>query len=669
MPDISSNRLAASTSPYLLQHRDNPVHWQPWDQSALDAARELDRPILLSIGYAACHWCHVMAHESFEDHDVAALMNRHFVNIKVDREERPDIDQIYMAALSAMGEQGGWPLTMVLTPDGRPFWGGTYFPKTPRYGRPGFTGVLQAVADAYRDRRSDIEDNAKRLTDHLQDTLAGSADETSMSPQSIRDFSTHVRDMYEPVVGGIRGAPKFPSAPFLEILWRSWKRDGDKAARDRFVETITAIALGGIYDHLGGGLARYSVDGQWLVPHFEKMLYDNAHFIRHCVWAHGETGNDLFRSRVAETIDWLDREMVTATGGLSASLDADSEGVEGKYYVWQRAEIMEILGNNAASFCATYDISDAGNWEGVNIPNLSGLRTDPAAASVVQSHADDRQHLLTARQQRVPPGRDTKILADWNGYMIRAMAEAGHHFNNDHWTERARTFFSAILSSSETGTRLHHSHDGSKGSGQGFATDYAAMINAALSLLTATGDNTYLEHARRLAARLRENHFDTESKRGYRFAECRATDMPVNPWNDNDEANPSATAQIIEALTRLSLATDDDGLRSHVDRIAASAAGRIVRGRYGQAGFVGAMDSAIAQKKLVIVGPGRAGDPLWNAARKTPDPRRLDIYYESGKAPVRFDAPGAYLCEGMSCSLPVNEPAALASLLDAKDSG
>jgi uncharacterized protein YyaL (SSP411 family) len=654
-----------------MQHKDNPVHWQPWDDAALQAAMDHDRPILLSIGYAACHWCHVMAHESFEDDEVAAMMNRHFVSIKVDREERPDIDQIYMAALGAMGEQGGWPLTMALTPDGKPFWGGTYFPKTARYGRPGFVEVLQSIARAYQERRADIDNNAQRLTEHLQEQLAGVADPAPLSLEMISRFASQVTALYDPVAGGLRGAPKFPNAPFLETLWRSWTRDGDTTARDRFLETLTAICLGGIYDHVGGGLARYAVDDKWLVPHFEKMLYDNAHFIRHCVWAHAATGLDLFRIRIRETIEWLSREMTTDGGGLASSLDADSEGEEGKYYVWTRDEVHHVLGHPTADhFVKTYDISHGGNWEGRNIPNLSALRSNPSkAAATIRDFSAQRLALRKARSRRVPPGRDKKVLTDWNGFAIRAFAEAALHFGNESWRDAAKTIYANVLGKAENEDRLAHVHDGVKASAFGFATDYAAMINASLSLYSLTGEPAYLEDARRLADLLRTNHFDNESNRGYWLSERGRGDTTINPWSDADEANPSATAQIIEALSRLAMAGDDMALPNQLEGIAAHAAGRILSSRYGQAGFMNAADTLVATKKLVVVGNNRATDPLWSTARDVHDPRRFDLYYESGKQPPRYSAHGAYHCEGMTCSMPVNDPETIKSMLSPGESG
>ncbi|MCI5077521.1 thioredoxin domain-containing protein [Oricola sp.] len=659
------NRLAASASPYLLQHKHNPVHWQPWDDDALVAAREHDRPILLSIGYAACHWCHVMAHESFEDDEVAALMNRLYINIKVDREERPDIDQLYMAALTAMGEQGGWPLTMILTPDGKPFWGGTYFPKYARYGRPGFLDVLVQVEAAWRNRRDDINANALRLQNHLQQQLAGSAAPAPITPEAIANFSTQVAKLYDPELGGLSGAPKFPNAPFLETLWRAWMRDNDATARDRFLKALTAISLGGIYDHVGGGLARYAVDGRWLVPHFEKMLYDNAHFIRHSVWAHSWTQNDLFRYRIEETIAWLQRDMLLATGGFSASLDANSEGEEGKYYVWSLNEVADALGSEAEAFSAIYDVSESGNCEGKNIVNLFALRKEPdQALAAIERHRDAREKLLDRRQNRIPPGRDTKVLADWNGYAIRAIADAARYFGSESWLRLAVDQFAILKTALWNDDRLSHVFDGSKASDFGFATDYAAMINAALSLFEATGDRSFVQDAVDLCLILRRNHYDFESNRGFWMQERDRSDSPMRTWNDLDEANPSTTAQVIEALSRLVLVTEDVGLTGQLDGLTAHAAGRIMRSRFGQAGFMNAGDSVLAARKLVIVGEERTSDPLWAAASQRPDPRRIDVFYKVGETPDQYAGAGAYLCTGMICTPPVTTADALRELLD-----
>ncbi len=353
---MTENLLSREASPYLLQHKDNPVHWRPWGPAALAEARAADKPILLSVGYAACHWCHVMAHESFEDEATAAVMNDLFVSIKVDREERPDIDQIYMAALHATGEQGGWPLTMFLTPDGQPIWGGTYFPKTARYGRPAFVEVLREVARLYREDPDTIATNTGALMAHLTKSHAGDA--IALDRPLLDQAAARLLQFMDPVRGGTNGAPKFPQASLLEFLWRAALRTGDAAYRDIVLTTLTNICRGGITDHIGGGVSRYSVDDRWLVPHFEKMLYDNAQLLDLLTHAWLATANPVFRDRVATTVAWLAREMRLPGGAFAASLDADSDGHEGRFYVWSRHEILTVLGDGEGGFFAdTYDIT------------------------------------------------------------------------------------------------------------------------------------------------------------------------------------------------------------------------------------------------------------------------------------------------------------------------
>ncbi|MFP6726031.1 MAG: thioredoxin domain-containing protein, partial [Alphaproteobacteria bacterium] len=363
-----TNRLGFETSPYLLQHKDNPVHWHPWGDNALNEARNQGKPILLSIGYAACHWCHVMAHESFENPQIAKLMNELFVNIKVDREERPDIDGVYMTALGLMGEQGGWPLTMFLTPDGEPFWGGTYFPPEARYGRPGFSDILLKVADIFHTQPDNIRQNADAIIKSLKKSKATATD-IQINGEVLDRVAQLLYQQIDVVHGGLGRAPKFPQCNALEMILRTWLRHRDGAMLGAVNKSLTAMCQGGIYDHLGGGFARYSTDAQWLAPHFEKMLYDNAQLIDILTLAWQVGGNPLYAIRIEETIAWILREMVVGGGGFAATLDADSEGEEGKFYVWQEAEIDKVLGDNATDFKAAYDVSPSGNWEGKVILN------------------------------------------------------------------------------------------------------------------------------------------------------------------------------------------------------------------------------------------------------------------------------------------------------------
>ena len=396
-PPFSSNRLAEATSPYLLQHKDNPVHWQPWEASVFDEARRRNVPVLLSIGYAACHWCHVMAHESFEDDEVAALMNANFVCIKLDREERPDLDEIYMSALSMMGEQGGWPLTICLDAEGAPFWGGTYFPKTPQYGRPGFMQILAEISRIWTEAPDKIKANTKALTQSLRAKAAADARgdmPTDLPQRAARALVEHI----DRAKGGLAGAPKFPQPFLYKFIWQQAQLSGDADMRAAVLVTARKICQGGIYDHLRGGFARYSVDADWLVPHFEKMLYDNALLIDLLSLLYRDTKEPLFAARIAETIGWLEAEMITDEGAFASSLDADTEGEEGRFYVWDKAEVEALLGADAGAFCAAYDITETGNFEGHAIPHL-------LAAGDTPKHAGQgARHIAGGTQSTPAPG-------------------------------------------------------------------------------------------------------------------------------------------------------------------------------------------------------------------------------------------------------------------------
>src|SRR5665647_3129497 len=493
-PDTThSNRLAQATSPYLLQHQHNPVDWWQWGPEALAEAKRSNRPIMLSVGYAACHWCHVMAHESFEAEATAQVMNALFVNIKVDREERPYIDQIYMNALHLLGEQGGWPMTMFLTPNAEPVWGGTYFPKEPRYGRPAFTDILREVSRMFREEPAKIEQNRAALLARLADK-ARPAGKVTIGLKELDGAAKQVGNMFDPTHGGMRGAPKFPQPAILEMLWRAGLRTGDTGFFETVEHSLERMSEGGIYDHLGGGFSRYSVDERWLVPHFEKMLYDNAQLLELLALAYARSGNELFRQRARETVEWLQREMVTPEGAFAASLDADSEGEEGKFYVWSKNEIIELIGPEAGNFFARhYDVSDEGNFEGHNILNrLERVERSTAAEARL---AVLRAILLDARSARVRPGIDDKVLADWNGLMIAALVNAGIIFDEPSWLALAKHAFDFIARTMTKGDRLGHSWRAGRLLFPGLASDFAAMIRAALALHEATAERSYLAQA------------------------------------------------------------------------------------------------------------------------------------------------------------------------------
>src|SRR3984885_380330 len=542
--------LARETSPYLLQHKDNPVDWWAWGPNALAEAKRSGKPILLSVGYAACHWCHVMAHESFEDDATAGVMNQLFVNIKVDREERPDIDEIYLAALHHLGEHGGWPLTMFLTPDGEPIWGGTYFPNTSRYGRPAFVDVLREIARLFREEPQKIEDNRAALMERLAAT-ARAAGGAIIGLRELDNAARQLGGIIDPVNGGTRGAPKFPQAALFELLWRGGLRSGEARYFAAVEITLDHICEGGIYDHLGGGLSRYSVDERWLVPHFEKMLYDNAQLLELLAIAYQRSGNTLYRRRAYETVAWLTREMTTPDGAFSASLDADSEGEEGKFYVWSRAEIEEVLGPRDAEFFARiYDVTPSGNFEGHNILNRLATLTEtkkteeptappakngtpgnghssdrpvPAADYLIaqKRRADNivriaalREKLLAARAKRVRPGLDDKVLADWNGLMIAALVNAGVMLREPSWIGMAKRAFAFITQHMTRGDRLGHSWRAGKLLYPGLASDHAAMIRAALALYGPPGAREYLAAALTWQAAL-DRHYVNRETGGY----------------------------------------------------------------------------------------------------------------------------------------------------------
>lgn len=661
----AANLLGNQSSPYLRQHADNPVHWRPWGRAALDEAILTNKPILLSIGYAACHWCHVMAHECFEDNEVAALMNELYINIKVDREERPDIDQIYMAALGAMGEQGGWPLTMFLTPEGKPFWGGTYFPKHSHYGRPGFLDVLRSINGAWRNDRQRVDQNVVALTQHISARLNAQAEKTELDPALINQFASNIFGAMDPVKGGLTGSPKFPSAPFMDTIWLSWLRTGETTHRDMFLNSLQTMLQGGIYDHLGGGLSRYSVDDAWLVPHFEKMLYDNAQLIRHATYAFCHTNNHLFRQRIEEIVAWLQREMVVDSR-FASSLDADSEGEEGRFYVWQDGEIPAT--DEFQHFREVYDVTEKGNWEGKNILNrLQSI--DLLDAPSEENLAKAREKLFEVREARIHPGRDDKALTDWNGLMIRALAEAGRAFGRSDWVNKAIGAYRSISESMVDG-RLPHSVLGNSRLFPALSSDYAAMINAAISLQQATQNVDFINDAKHWQDMLDLWHQDQDGL--YSLSANDSTDTIIRVRGDQDEAIPSATSQIIEALARLALTTDDEVLRHRTIHITENALGRVLQQRYGQAGILNSAGLFLDQIRLVIVTPDK-DHFLMRVADRIADPRRIDLWIEhrenrkielvAGGGEVTINKPAAFLCRGFVCLPPVETEAELKELL------
>ena len=682
-----SNHLATATSPYLLQHAHNPVAWWQWGPEALDAAKRENKPILLSVGYAACHWCHVMAHESFEDEGTAAVMNELFVNIKVDREERPDIDQIYMTALQLLGEQGGWPLTMFLTPKGEPVWGGTYFPKDSRFGRPAFVDVLREVARLFREEPGKIEQNRRALLARLADK-ARPIGKVTVGAAELDGAARQIGDAIDTTHGGLRGAPKFPQPAMLEFLWRAGLRTGDARFFETVEHTLEHMSEGGIYDHLGGGFSRYSVDECWLVPHFEKMLYDNAQLLELLALAFQRSGNPLFAERARETVGWLKREMVTGEGAFAASLDADSEGQEGKFYVWSLNEIEAALGPDTADFAAEYDVTAGGNFEGHNI--LNRLKHLPRST---ESHAADahaalgqndaaarfsmlRGKLLEIRNKRVRPGLDDKVLADWNGLMIAALVNASIILDEPSWIILARRAFNFIARTMSQGDqqnqRLGHSWRAGATLFPGLASDYAGMIRAALALYEASGERALLERALSWQHALDTHYADRETG-AYFLTADDASDLLLRPHSTADDATPNPNAVAAGNLVRLAALTGEHHWRAKADRLIEGIVSAQARNLFGHVALLNALDLRLRAAEIVLTGPD--AEALVKAALKLPFLDRIVLgavfaadLPPSHPAQEKLRAAigsAAFICVGERCSLPVSAPGQIAETVKA----
>jgi uncharacterized protein len=672
------NRLAHESSPYLRQHADNPVDWYPWGEEALTRARDEDRPILLSVGYSSCHWCHVMERESFEDASIAELMNRLFVNVKVDREERPDVDQIYMRAVQAMTGRGGWPMTVFLTPDRVPFFGGTYYPPEPRPGMPSFPQILHAVADAWENRRDEVLAGSQRLLAALDRTLEGSDGSTAGSETLARAYRT-LEAQYDPTHGGFGQAPKFPQPVTLEFLMRRHVRAGEPRALEMVVHTLRRMAAGGMRDHLGGGFHRYSVDARWLVPHFEKMLYDNALLASAYLDAYRLTDSDDLRDVAVETLDYVAADLRHGNGGFFAARDADSEGEEGRFYVWSRTELDEVLGaEDAALFAHLYDVSPEGNFEGLNILHLPHAPSAVARAAGL-SEAElrrridpARESLLERRAERETPFRDEKVIAAWNGLAIRAFAEAGAALERPDYVriaERAADFVWNEMRSGDHGAGLGllHSWIDGRASGPAFLDDHASLGNACLALHAATLRRTWLETAIELADEIIDRFWDDESGTAFDTAHD-AERLIVRPRDPMDSATPSGASLAAELLWRTGriVGRDDHAevARRIVDREGESLA------RFGPA--FGRMLSVLEEMEaepteiVVVGGDDDATAGLVRAAHSDLVPGRVIAGVRTDEEPASSPllegrttldgAPTAYVCRAYACRLPVTKP-------------
>ncbi|MSP88744.1 MAG: thioredoxin domain-containing protein [Alphaproteobacteria bacterium] len=671
---MSHNRLGQETSPYLLQHRDNPVHWWPWGEEALAEAKRLDKLILLSVGYAACHWCHVMAHESFEDEGAAALMNELFINIKVDREERPDIDTIYMNALHLLGEQGGWPLTMFLTPTGEPFWGGTYFPPTQRYGRPGFPDVLRSVAGVYRREPDKIARNVQALVAGLH-KIALNSPGNSIAIASIDKIAERLMREVDPVLGGVGSAPKFPQPSIFLLLWRAWLRTGVPAFKHAVTVTLTQMCQGGIYDHLGGGFARYSTDAEWLVPHFEKMLYDNGQLLDLLTLVWQDTRDPVYEQRAHETVGWLMREMLApAEGGgfgFASTLDADSEGEEGKFYVWTEADIDRLLGTAAPALKAAYDVTPGGNWEGHTILNRSRNQRF-GNAETEAALAASRAILWRAREARIKPGWDDKVLADWNGLMIAALARAGTAFDKPDWIAAAETAFDFVCTAMTENGRLRHSWRHGVLKHAATLDDYANMARAALALDQATGKPRFRSQAV-IWLDVLDRHYWHRTSGGYFFTADDAPGLIARTKAIHDNATPAGNGVLVEALAQLYHLTGETGFRDRADALIAAFSGELERNVFGLCSLLNGVETLQAALQVVIIGArAEAGGFLTALSRLSLPTLVLSLVAPAEALPSSHPAFGkgqtggrttAYVCRGQTCSLPITEPAALTAAL------
>ena len=668
-----TNRLAGETSPYLLQHAENPVDWYPWGDAAFALARKLDRPVLLSIGYSACHWCHVMAHESFENESIAAVMNDLFVNIKVDREERPDVDSIYMQAVIAISGHGGWPMTVFLTPKAEPFFGGTYFPPSDRQGMRGFPYVLRAAAEVYRDRRDEVTDAADRLRLVIQPpTLpAGTA-----SPASLDAAVQGLIAQADPRHGGFGAAPKFPHPAALDFLLRRHRATGERRALDAVSTSLDHMARGGIHDQVGGGFHRYAVDGTWSIPHFEKMLYDNAQLVPVYLHAYQLTGEERWRRVVEQTLDYVLRELRLPGGGFASSQDADSPGGEGSYFVWTPAQLNDVLGEDGALAARLFGVSDAGNFEGgttvlsMPFPLAQVARSLDISEADLQGRIDSiRARLWTARRQREAPARDDKVLTSWNALMVAALAEAGAALERPDYVEAARRGADFLLDELRPDGVLLRTWKDGRAKIVGFLEDSAFLGEALITLYEASGESHYLATAREIVADALRRFadgavlYDTASD---------ADPLVVRPRTIDDNPIPAGQSALASALLRLAAFAGDSELRGRALEIIGPMAAAVARSPLGVSSLACAMDRALAPSREVAIS-GDPGDPrtrtLLQAVHRHWMPDAVLAWGDGDGVellagrPLVDGAPAAYVCENFACRRPVTEAEQLSPLL------
>jgi uncharacterized protein len=682
---LYTNRLIHETSPYLLQHAHNPVDWYAWGPEAFADAKAKDMPIHLSIGYSACHWCHVLAHESFENPEIAALLNKYFINIKVDREERPDLDQIYMNAVQMMTGHGGWPMTMFLTPEGVPFYGGTYFPPEDRYNMPGFPRVLQGVAESYRARPDDVTKTAVTVLTELRRMGQARESKETLSSALLDTAYRGTARNYDERHGGFGSAPKFPAPMNLEFLLRTYHRTEQGEALEMVEHTCRKMAEGGMYDQLGGGFHRYSTDARWLVPHFEKMLYDNALLSRHYLHVYQQTGDGFYRRIVEETLSYVVREMTDERGGFYSTQDADSEGHEGKFFVWTPSEIKEVLGEEDGSlFCAYYDVTERGNFEGKNILHVDRSVEEVAKEAGVtperltESLRRGRLELFEARERRIKPGRDEKVLTAWNGLMLASFAEASVILERDDYREIATSNAQFVLDNLRRDGLLLRTYKDGQAKLNGYLEDYAFTADGLIALYEATGERRWLEEAQRITDRMVEEFWD-ETEGGFFYTGESHEELIVRSKDYMDNATPSGNSVAAEVLLRLSILTGREDYSRHAVTILRLIGDMIRRypSAFGRA--LGALDFYLSSpKEIAIIGESGAPDTraLAREVWKPYLPNKVVAQSAEGdlaraaelvpllreRAMIEGHAT-AYVCENYTCQQPVATAGELAAQL------
>lgn len=674
-----ANRLALESSPYLLQHAYNPVDWYPWGHEAFAKAREENKPILLSVGYSACHWCHVMEHESFENEAIAAQMNADFVNIKVDREERPDIDQIYMNFVQLTTGRGGWPMTVFLTTEGHPFFGGTYYPPHDRYNMPGFPRLMQTISEAYANKREDLLESAKEMIGELRRMNTVSIEGGALTQENLDSLYGRIIKSYDATHGGFGGAPKFPAPMTLEFLLRYHHRTGDANALDIVTHTCRKMADGGMYDHLGGGFARYSVDALWLVPHFEKMLYDNAQLAKLYAHVWQVTKDDYFKTKCFEILDYVLREMTDELGGFYSAQDADSEGVEGKFFVWTPTELKELLGDEDAKlFGYHYDVSETGNFEhGMSIlherhsveESADDLNVD--VEKLKQVLAKGKEELFAIRETRIKPQRDDKVLTAWNGLMLSAFAEAGFIFDREDYTDAARKNADFVLTTMQTSEgRLLRTYgnttEGAKAKLNGYLEDYALFSDGLLDLFQVTGDTRWLSEAKRLADTMITEFWDEEDG-GFFFTSNDHEELIVRTKDFFDNATPSGNSVAAEVLIKLQKLTGDERYGRFSASVLRLMSNNILKYPQAFSRALISLDYSLAGVKEIVIlhDDGQDNNALAATLKDKYLPNKIVVlsshHGDSDLLPILegkeliADSPTAFVCENYTCKEPVTE--------------